>query len=232
MNGAFAGLAGITPGAGFVLPYSAFCIGIVVGIASFYSVQFLRNRVQLDDVLDVVSLQVLLVRLFIYCLLTHGKGTPGIIGSLAVGCLATTKTGNVIDGMFYGNPIQLLWQLIGVSVAIVNSAVFTFLIIKGLEYTIGIHITTDVHLRGLDAHEVGEKAYDQEAGQPQTGFVTFATDISRDNSSQFKKITGDGSIQRKKKKKGKSEYVANVPENPNSKGALTFGAHPVSPKYR
>lgn len=66
INGAFAGMAGITPGAGFVAPGWSLVTGFVTGTGSYFCSWLLQNRVQLDDVLDVTSLQ----------------GVPGILGTL------------------------------------------------------------------------------------------------------------------------------------------------------
>ena len=58
INGAFAGLAGITPASGYIAHEWAFATGLVVGLASYFSVVLLRDKLQIDDALDVTSLQV------------------------------------------------------------------------------------------------------------------------------------------------------------------------------
>jgi Amt family ammonium transporter len=57
IGGAFAGLAGVTPGSGFMPPFSAIIIGTIAGLASFYTVPFVKQTLQIDDVLDVFALQ-------------------------------------------------------------------------------------------------------------------------------------------------------------------------------
>jgi len=72
INGAYAGLAAVTPGSGFIHSASAFCIGLTAGIASYSWCYFVKPRLKIDDALDVAALQ----------------GVPGIVGSLAVGIFA------------------------------------------------------------------------------------------------------------------------------------------------
>ena len=79
LNGMLAGLAGITPASGFVEVWAAAIIGLIVGVVSYYFCRFI-NRIKLDDVLDVSSLQ----------------GAPGIIGSLLVGCFATKNVNQMV----------------------------------------------------------------------------------------------------------------------------------------
>mmetsp|Transcript_6945 Transcript_6945/g.19661 ORF Transcript_6945/g.19661 Transcript_6945/m.19661 type:complete len:451 (+) Transcript_6945:119-1471(+) len=145
MNGAYCGLAAVTPGAGFVLTYSAFAIGIVAAVAGFFSVRLLKNVMKVDDVLDVASLQ----------------GTPGILGTFLAGFLATEESGNGVDGCFYGDCILVAYQCVGIVVAIIWTALWTFIIMKLLDLTVGIYISIDLDEEGLDK-EVGEQAYDNE----------------------------------------------------------------------
>jgi ammonium transporter, Amt family len=143
LSGAFAGLAAVTPGSGYVLPWHAFIIGLVAGVCGFYSVKLLRGRVQLDDVLDVASLQ----------------GTPGIVGTLLAGCFATDQSTGGVNGAFYGRPILLAYQLAGVMTAIVWSAAWTYLVIKFVDLTVGVYVSMEAIRHGQDAVETGESAY-------------------------------------------------------------------------
>ncbi|MEI7644728.1 MAG: ammonium transporter [Chloroflexales bacterium] len=141
--GAVAGLVGITPAAGFVTPMAAIIIGFIVGLACFFAVELLvRGRV--DDALDVFGV--------------HGVG--GIVGALATGIFAT-KTINPagFDGLLYGNPGQLLIQLIAVSVVVVYSALITWVLLSLVNITVGIRVTPEEEARGLDASQHGETAY-------------------------------------------------------------------------
>ena len=118
INGAIAGLAGITPISGYVSVEHAFAIGFAVGIASYLGVIFLKDRLKIDDALDVSSVH----------------GIAGIIGSLAIGIFASTlinPTGP--NGLLFGNTHQLLIQAIGVAVAGTLGFGGTFIIMKVLD---------------------------------------------------------------------------------------------------
>jgi ammonia channel protein AmtB len=109
-----ASITGITPGAGFMVPQWSLLVGFVVGTGSYFSSWFLQNRVQLDDVLDVTSLQ----------------GVPGILGALMAACCASNDFNpSVANGAFYGNPILLLYQVLGISVCIAWSGFWTALLV-------------------------------------------------------------------------------------------------------
>lgn len=141
--GAVAGLVGITPAAGFVTPMSALMIGFMTGLGCFIAVEmFVRGRV--DDALDVFGV--------------HGVG--GIIGALATGIFASkavNAAGN--DGLLYGNPGLFLTQLIAVVVVASYAAGVTFVLLKIIDAVIGIRVSSDEELRGLDASQHGEAAY-------------------------------------------------------------------------
>jgi ammonium transporter, Amt family len=141
--GAVAGLVGITPAAGFVTPLAAIIIGFLAGAGCFVAVEMLvRGRV--DDALDVFGV--------------HGVG--GIIGALATGIFAT-KTINPagFDGLLYGNPGQLLTQLIAVAVVAAYAAVITWVLLTLVNITVGIRVSPEEEARGLDASQHGETAY-------------------------------------------------------------------------
>ena len=141
--GAVAGLVGITPAAGFVTPLAAIIIGFMAGAGCFIAVEMLvRGRV--DDALDVFGV--------------HGVG--GIIGALATGIFAT-KTINPagFDGLLYGNPGQLLIQLIAVTVVAAYAAAVTWGLLMLINVTVGIRVSPEEEARGLDASQHGEAAY-------------------------------------------------------------------------
>jgi len=102
LNGALAGLAGITPCSGFVSSQSACFIGSFVGVVSYHAVPFFKNTLKIDDVLDVTSLQ----------------AVPGIMGSLMVGLFATSSAQPTpcvgCDGVFYSSSG---WRLLFVQVS-------------------------------------------------------------------------------------------------------------------
>lgn len=144
INGAIAGLAGITPASGYVSVEHAFVIGVAIGIASYMGVLFLKDRLKIDDALDVSSVH----------------GLAGIIGALSIGIFAST----LIDpegpnGLLFGNPSQLLIQAIGVGVAGLMGFGGTYIILKIIDALIGIRVSKDTEELGLDIDEHAERAY-------------------------------------------------------------------------
>jgi len=147
INGAIAGLAGITPASGYVSVEHAFLIGIAVGIASYLGVIFLKDKLKIDDALDVSSVH----------------GIAGIIGALAIGIFASSIINpNGPNGLLYGNPSQLLIQAIGVGVAGVMGFFGTYIILKVIDVLIGIRVSAKVEQEGLDISEHAERAYSDE----------------------------------------------------------------------
>jgi Amt family ammonium transporter len=143
VTGAVVGLVAITPAAGFVTPLASIIIGAVAAPISYYAIKFRQNR-GLDESLDVFS--------------CHGMG--GIWGALATGLFATTAVNSAgANGLFYGNPAQFLWQLIGAVVAAVFAFGVTFVLAKVLDKTIGLSVTAKEEEVGLDISEHGERAY-------------------------------------------------------------------------
>lgn len=149
MNGAFAGLAAVTPGSGFMEPYSAFGVGIVGAAGALCWVNFVKPRMGLDDALDVAALQ----------------GVPGILGSLAVGFVAETYLVNDSPenlGILAGGNGVLLWkQTIGVIVTVVWTGMLTSLLLLFMRRFVGIDVSPEAEEKGLDAVQVGEQAYDE-----------------------------------------------------------------------
>ena len=141
--GAVAGLVGITPAAGFVTPAAALIIGFLAGLGCFMAVEFfVRGRV--DDALDVFGV--------------HGVG--GTIGALATGIFATKAVNSAgADGLLYGNPGQFVIQLIAVVVVAAYAAGVTWVLLKLINATIGLRVSLEEEVRGLDASQHGEVAY-------------------------------------------------------------------------
>jgi Amt family ammonium transporter len=146
LNGAIAGLAGVTPASGFITSQSAFILGIVLGFASYYAVKLFKNKLKIDDALDVSSVH----------------GVTGVVGSLAVGFVAENSrsvAGEAAYGLFLGGGGHLLiYQIIGVVVAAAWSGIWTFVICKILEKTTGFRVTEEEEESGLDASLHGETA--------------------------------------------------------------------------
>jgi Amt family ammonium transporter len=142
-SGAVAGLVAITPACGFVGPLSALLIGMVAGGLCYYGIM-MKARFGYDDALDVVGI--------------HGLG--GAWGALATGFFASKAInpgGN--NGLFFGNPTQVLVQLVSVVVSVVFSFVMTFIILMIVERTVGLRLTAEEEEMGLDVALHSETGY-------------------------------------------------------------------------
>lgn len=141
LTGAVAGLATITPAAGYVQPWAAFVIGLLSSIVCYFAVQ-LRIKLDWDDALDVWGV--------------HGVG--GILGSILVGVFAIGSV-NGVSGLLDGNPHQLLVQGIAVIITSVYSFVVTWLILKAINIFIPVRVTEMEEKEGLDVSIHKEVAY-------------------------------------------------------------------------
>jgi ammonium transporter, Amt family len=143
VTGMVVGLVAITPAAGFVTPLAALVIGGVAAPISYYAIRF-RQRMKLDESLDVWA--------------CHGMG--GTWGALATGLFATTSVNPAgLNGLFYGNPNQLVIQAVTVALTIVFSFGVTFVLAKVLDKLIGLRVSENEEEVGLDISEHGERAY-------------------------------------------------------------------------
>ena len=143
-TGAVAGLVAITPAAGYVTTLAALAIGIGAGIVCYAGVNTLKPRFGYDDTLDVFGV--------------HGLG--GTWGAIATGIFATKSVNPAgADGLLYGNPGQLLNQLIGVAAGWTVAAVGTFVILKLVSLVTPLRVTEEEEIAGLDLVLHGEVAY-------------------------------------------------------------------------
>jgi len=140
-SGGVAGLVAITPASGFVGPISAIVIGLLAGGGCYIAV-VAKNKFGYDDSLDVFAV--------------HGVG--GTIGALCTGLFATAAIGGT-DGLFFGNPGQFTTQLISVAAAWVYSFGVTFIILKVLDAVMGLRVSEEDEVQGLDLSLHGERAY-------------------------------------------------------------------------
>ena len=144
VTGAIAGLATITPASGFVSASSAIVIGIFASVVCFLGVGMLKPKLKYDDSLDAFGV--------------HGIG--GILGTLMTGFFASKSINPAgRDGLFFGNPGQLLIQATAVLVTLVYTAVVTLVIYKLVDFFIGIRVTEKDELIGLDLTQHRERAY-------------------------------------------------------------------------
>lgn len=139
VSGAVAGLVAITPAAGFVGPISAICVGVGAGTFCYLAVLW-KSRLGYDDALDVLAI--------------HGIG--GTWGAIATGLFASVGGAT---GLFFGNPGQVVIQAIAVGATWVFSLVGTFIILKVLDVTIGLRVTKEEEVIGLDISQHSERAY-------------------------------------------------------------------------
>ncbi len=141
ISGAVAGLVAITPASGFVLPGPALVIGVVAGVVCFWSATGLKHMLGYDDSLDTWGV--------------HGIG--GIVGALLTGVFAfaplsaTDSSSGVAGGME-----QLIKQAEAVVVTLVWSGVISFILLKIIDAVIGLRVTRDQEMEGLDIVLHGE----------------------------------------------------------------------------
>jgi len=142
-SGAVAGLVAITPASGFVGPLSSIIIGAGAGFFCYGAV-LVKSRFGYDDSLDAFGV--------------HGIG--GTWGALATGLFASKAINSAgADGFFFGNPGQLWIQFVAVLAAWVLAFVGTFIILKVIDWTMGLRVTDEDEQLGLDLSQHEERAY-------------------------------------------------------------------------
>jgi Amt family ammonium transporter len=142
-SGAVAGLVAITPAAGFVSPVAALIIGGLAGVICYGGVMA-KARLGYDDSLDVVGI--------------HGVG--GTWGALATGLFASTLVNpDGANGLFFGNPGQLWIQFLSVVVTCLFAFAMTFVILKILDLIIGLTVSKEDEVQGLDVTQHSEAGY-------------------------------------------------------------------------
>jgi len=159
-NGLLAGLVAITAPSGFVSTFGAAVIGAVAGVLVCLSCTFFENVLKVDDPVGAISVH----------------GTNGLWGVLSVGLFAdgTSNYGGSwngvngsVTGLFYGDPSQLVAQLVGISTLI--GVVFTISMVINLfvEFFIGHRVSAETELAGLDIPEMGQLGYPDFVFQPE-----------------------------------------------------------------
>ena len=142
-SGAVAGLATVTPAAGYIAPMSAIAIGLVAGMTCYAAIVW-KGRFGYDDSLDVVGI--------------HGVG--GVIGILATGLFASKVVNpGGADGLFFGNPGLFGIQLLVVVVTMTFTIISTFLILKLVDSLTGLRVSSEEEATGLDLSQHNERAY-------------------------------------------------------------------------
>ena len=142
-SGAISGLATITPTAGFVGPNAAVLIGLIAGVVCYLAVNA-KVKFKLDDSLDVVGI--------------HGVG--GLVGTLCLGVFASKAVNpGGVDGLLHGNAAQLFIQIKGILIVGIYTFIVSWVLFKVLHSTIGIRLTEEAEIQGLDSTEHSETAY-------------------------------------------------------------------------
>jgi Amt family ammonium transporter len=152
LNGVLAGLVGITAPCAIVSPIAAIGIGAVAGVVVIYGVIFL-DRLRLDDPVGAIAVH----------------GLCGIWGTLAVGLVGEAALGAPADGLFFGGgPGQLAIQALGIVACLGFVMISMAVVFKVIDVTIGLRVSEEAELRGLDMREHGLESY--------SGFQIFITD--------------------------------------------------------
>ncbi|MGH7200535.1 MAG: ammonium transporter, partial [Planctomycetaceae bacterium] len=142
-SGAVAGLVCITPACGFVTPLAGILLGLLAGIVCFWACTALKSKFNYDDSLDAFGV--------------HGIG--GTLGAILTGVFATRAVQPAYSGLIDGNAMQLVNQLISIGAALVLSAVGTLIILKILDIVMGLRVTQEHEIHGLDLTQHGEEGY-------------------------------------------------------------------------
>lgn len=142
-SGAVAGLVAITPGSGFVGPVSSMIIGGIAGVICFTACN-LKASFGYDDSLDVVG---------VHCV-------GGITGALLTGVFASKVVNSAgANGLLFGNPAQLGIQFVAVAFTLVYCGVGAFILLKLVDALVGLRVTEEDEVIGLDLSQHGENAY-------------------------------------------------------------------------
>src|SRR5437762_10289315 len=142
-TGAVCGLVAITPASGFVGPLSSIAIGVIGGLVTYLMLLLRTKKMEIDDTLDVWA--------------AHGMG--GLTGALLTGVFAEKVINSAgANGLLFGNPQQLLVQIIAVAATVTYSFVVTFLLLKILSI-MGLRVTDREEAIGLDIAAHGEEGY-------------------------------------------------------------------------
>jgi ammonium transporter, Amt family len=142
-SGVIAGLVAITPAAGFVNVIGAIIIGLVAGVVSYFAVAVLKHKLGYDDALDVFGIH----------------GVAGMLGAVLTGVFADPSINEAGKGLLYGNPGQVLIQVLSVVVTIIYSAIATFVILMVAKALTGLRVSPEEEISGLDSSQHREKAY-------------------------------------------------------------------------
>ena len=148
VTGMVAGLGTITPASGSVGPAGAVVIGLSAGVVCYFATNYLKNKLRIDDSLDVFPV--------------HGVG--GILGTMLAGVFCSTQLG-IFSGNGFSEGVtsiggQLMIQGTGVVATLAYTAVATFIILKVVDLLIGLRVDDEEENQGLDLVLHDERGYD------------------------------------------------------------------------
>ena len=145
-SGLVAGLVCVTPAAGFVQPIAGLLMGLAAGVVCFLACTAIKNKFGYDDSLDAFGV--------------HGVG--GTLGALLTGVFATRAVNDMADGsplgLIEGGTI-IVGQIAAVAITWVLAIVATFIILKVLDATMGLRVSQEDEIEGLDLSQHGEEGY-------------------------------------------------------------------------
>ena len=143
LTGMVSGLGVIAAGAGYISPIYAIVMGVVAGIAGFYAIYLIKQKLLIDDALDVFPVH----------------GVSGVLGALLTGIFADVGFGGTgilsADGMLK----QILIQSFGIMIVIIWSSLVSYLLFKLLDKLLGLRATQDGEVMGLDIHQHDQQGY-------------------------------------------------------------------------
>jgi Amt family ammonium transporter len=141
ISGAVAGLVAITPASGFVNPLGALIIGVAAGIVCYFASVWVKKWFGYDDALDTWGV--------------HGVG--GALGAMMTGMFASNAINSASKGwLIDGNGHQMLIQFYDVAIVFVYCGAVTFVILKLIDLVIGLRVSKEVEVEGLDLNLHGE----------------------------------------------------------------------------
>ncbi|MCL6472329.1 MAG: ammonium transporter [Firmicutes bacterium] len=177
-TGAIAGLATITPAAGYVSPMAAIIIGLVAGIICYYAIS-LKFKFGYDDSLDVVGV--------------HGVG--GILGTLSAGMFASAAINKAAgNGLLFGNPSLLGVQALAVFAVVTFSFIASLAIFKVVDILFGVRVEEEDEVTGLDLTQHSEVGYDLSGLGGSAGGLVTATAFSAHLSPEVSSVSGETSL--------------------------------------
>ena len=141
ISGAVAGLVAITPAAGFVDPMGSLWIGLLAGVICYLSAVWMKRMFGYDDALDAWGV--------------HGVG--GALGAILTGVFANSQINSLGKGWLIDGNIAQVWaQFLGIATVFIYCAIVTFIILKVIDLIIGLRVSPEVEVEGLDINLHGE----------------------------------------------------------------------------